>query len=428
MPVAVQAVVRAAHPGQTNKTTPVPECHIRCWTRHGIGTWRFTPVVGPHVAAKGGRSVVCTRGELSKPTLFVGSSLEQIDVARAIASNLWHDADIQVWDQGLFGLGAATLEGLEDALGRFDFAVLVLAADDVIQSRGKEHPIPRDNVIFELGLFMGHSGRTRTFFVLEEDAQLKLPSDLWGITPAFFHRSRLGLEAALGPACNQIRRAVEAQMDRLRETAPTPRLAERMPQSLSFEKLLGEYDATLTRLDQDDGALLRQIIEDGDDARLLDGLYMGLLYVSTAVVTGFVDACIYGNLMEWDSRRNLLRVRYFGGPYNEEIITRQFPLAGKGQGVASKALSSGKIQIRSDMSDELFVPGEARLKSMISIPLELLSECLDGIIAVLNIDCAVAQAFPDNGSEGFSSLQERIERLVVQSRRANRILYGSHRP
>lgn len=358
---------------------------------------------------------------MSKPTLFIGSSTEQLPVARAIESNLANDADVEVWDQGLFGLGTATLEALEEALPRFDFAVLVLAADDVLQSRGEQQPVARDNVLFELGLFIGHKGRRRAFFVLEEDALVKLPSDLWGITPAKFRRSKLGLQASLGPACNKIRLALKSQTDRHQGLAPTPRVADKLPESLAFDKLLGEHEATLTRLEQNDAALLRQISDDGDRVRLFDGLYMGLLYVARAVVTGFVDACVYGNLMEWESRRGLLRVRYFSGPYNEEVITRQFPLTGKGQGVAGKALSSGAVQIRNNMSDELFVAGEARLKSLMCIPLEAAGDCLDSTIAILNIDCAVAEVFPEEGSESFLGLQNRARRLVVQLQRVNRM-------
>ena len=51
-------------------------------------------------------------------------------------------------------------------------------------SGDKSADAPRDNVLFELGLFMGRLGRSRTFVAYNKDAGLKLPSDLAGVTAA----------------------------------------------------------------------------------------------------------------------------------------------------------------------------------------------------------------------------------------------------
>ncbi len=97
-----------------------------------------------------------------------------------------------------------------NALDRFDFAVLVLTPDDTVVSRASEHLAPRDNLLFELGLFMGRLGRSRTFVVCENSTRMKLPSDLAGVTVARFTQERTdrNLIAAVGPACNQIRQTV----------------------------------------------------------------------------------------------------------------------------------------------------------------------------------------------------------------------------
>jgi predicted nucleotide-binding protein len=78
----------------------------------------------------------------------------------------------------VFGLSQGTLESLVDAVERFDFAVIVLTADDVIIMRETRTQTPRDNVMFELGLFMGAIGRGRTFVVCPNTPGLTLPSDL----------------------------------------------------------------------------------------------------------------------------------------------------------------------------------------------------------------------------------------------------------
>jgi hypothetical protein len=63
----------------------------------------------------------------------------------------------------------------------------------------------RDNVIFELGLFMGRLGKQRCFFVVPRGKQrLRLPTDLLGVTPADYNDGTANLRAALGPATTKI--------------------------------------------------------------------------------------------------------------------------------------------------------------------------------------------------------------------------------
>ena len=144
------------------------------------------------------------------PALFVGSSSEGLSVAQAIQTQLERDCEVTIWNEGAFPLGQSTLEGLVNALERFDFAILVLSPDDTVVSRTAEYLAPRDNLLFELGLFMGRLGRARTFVVCENSARMKLPSDLAGVSVARFNSNRTdgNLVAAVGPACNQIRQTV----------------------------------------------------------------------------------------------------------------------------------------------------------------------------------------------------------------------------
>ena len=46
----------------------------------------------------------------------------------------------------------------------------------------EQKPSPRDNVVFELGLFMGRLGRRRTILMKPKNTVIKLPSDLVGVT------------------------------------------------------------------------------------------------------------------------------------------------------------------------------------------------------------------------------------------------------
>ena len=147
----------------------------------------------------------------AKPSLFIGSSSEGLDIARAIEYNLQHDVEVTIWDQGIFGLSHGPLESLVASLERFDFATLVITPDDVTISRGNVTQSPRDNVMFELGLFMGRLGRARTFIVCSDHKDMKLPSDLAGVTIATYSSSRSdgNFVAAVSPSCFMIRKSIK---------------------------------------------------------------------------------------------------------------------------------------------------------------------------------------------------------------------------
>lgn len=141
-----------------------------------------------------------------RPRLFIGSSTESLAVARAIKANLDHDADATVWTEGVFRPSRTALESLLAASIGFDFAVFVFSPDDVLQMRGKADAAVRDNVIFELGLFVGQLGRERCFIVQPRGEDMRLPTDLLGFTPVTYDpRLMNNARSALGSVCDDIR-------------------------------------------------------------------------------------------------------------------------------------------------------------------------------------------------------------------------------
>lgn len=141
-----------------------------------------------------------------KPFIFIGSSSEGKKFAEALQVNLNDDCESQIWHQGLFGLSDGTLETLIKSLDQFDFGIFMITGDDLVESRGTESKAPRDNVIFELGLFLGNLSRERVFIVVDESAKPKLPSDLAGISVAtFIPPVRGNLFTSLGPASTVIK-------------------------------------------------------------------------------------------------------------------------------------------------------------------------------------------------------------------------------
>lgn len=94
-----------------------------------------------------------------KPTLFVASSVEGIELAKSLQLNLQHSIDVSLWNQTNFSPSTSTLESLLDTVRGLDFGVFVFSPDDVLRSRGKSYLSARDNVLFECGPFFGRLGR-----------------------------------------------------------------------------------------------------------------------------------------------------------------------------------------------------------------------------------------------------------------------------
>jgi len=146
-----------------------------------------------------------------KPTLFVGSSKEALPIAEAVQSVLQNTVDVTLWNQGIFHLSRTTLDSLLKTSRAHDYAVFVFAPDDVILLRNEIQLITRDNVMFELGMFISALGPERCFFLVPSNVgEFRIPTDLAGITPARYDpTSHLGnLRAAVGAACTDIADAI----------------------------------------------------------------------------------------------------------------------------------------------------------------------------------------------------------------------------
>jgi hypothetical protein len=142
-----------------------------------------------------------------KPTLFIGSSTEAIPILRAIQAELERNFTVNAWDQATFGPGQFTLEALEEAIEKCDFALFVATPDDTTMQRSLPATVVRDNVIFELGLFMGNLGRERAFLFVAITDDLHLPSDLSGISIGRFSwpmTNHADARREVSTACRQV--------------------------------------------------------------------------------------------------------------------------------------------------------------------------------------------------------------------------------
>lgn len=147
----------------------------------------------------------------TKPTVFIGSSTEGLEIAQAIGEEIKSYADTVIWNENVFDYGRGYLEELMCELDKHDFAVLVMSPDDIVESRDNSSAAPRDNVLFEAGLFMGRLGRDRTFIVCDKDKATKLPSDFAGVSLATYDGARVSenLKSAVRGSCGVISRAIK---------------------------------------------------------------------------------------------------------------------------------------------------------------------------------------------------------------------------
>lgn len=102
------------------------------------------------------------------------------------------------------------MESLAEFADRVDFAVFVLAKDDLSVPKRKREPLAvHSNLLFELGYFMGKLGASRVFIVVQDGASTPLPSDLVGTIYIPLHRASAPSEAALAPAVSILHRAIQ---------------------------------------------------------------------------------------------------------------------------------------------------------------------------------------------------------------------------
>jgi hypothetical protein len=145
---------------------------------------------------------------MNKPRIFLGSSGKQEKLLRAITHGLQDVAHVEPWTT-TFNPGRSTLDRLVELSQEVDFAAFVFAQDDwtTTDTSDSGQASPRDNVVFEAGLFGGALGIRRTFILHANGS--KLPSDLLGLTSVRYDPDASPTEVR---AINQkLRKAIESE-------------------------------------------------------------------------------------------------------------------------------------------------------------------------------------------------------------------------
>ena len=150
---------------------------------------------------------------MDKPRIFLGSSKEHATLVQALTRGLEDIAHVEPWTTS-FNPGTTTLERLLELTREVDFAAFVFAHDDwttnsapASDHSGSGEASPRDNVVFEAGLFGGALGLRRTFILHASGS--KLPTDLLGLTSVRYDETTSAAEIKV--ICQQLRNAIESE-------------------------------------------------------------------------------------------------------------------------------------------------------------------------------------------------------------------------
>ncbi|MFC0682768.1 TIR domain-containing protein [Lysobacter korlensis] len=149
---------------------------------------------------------------MDKPRIFLGSSGAQAKLVQALTRGLADVAHVDPWTTS-FDLGITAIDRLVELTHEVDFAAFVFAGDDWTSTNASAPASapgqlsPRDNVVFEAGLFGGVLGMRRTFILHARAA--KLPSDLLGLTAVRYDDASNAAEVK--GMVKKLRDAIEAQ-------------------------------------------------------------------------------------------------------------------------------------------------------------------------------------------------------------------------
>jgi hypothetical protein len=202
---------------------------------------------------------------MDKPRIFLGSSGKQAKLLQSLTRGLEEVAHVEPWTTS-FNPGTTTLERLLELTREVDFAAFVFARDDwtsagepVAEPEGPGgQASPRDNVVFEAGLFGGVLGMRRTFILHAGGA--KLPSDLLGLTCV---RYEANTPAEIKVINQKLRNAIESEQRAARieglwwQFSQTERSALE-PSAVSLLRIARGHDGLLDlsgRSWQEDGTL-----------------------------------------------------------------------------------------------------------------------------------------------------------------------------
>lgn len=201
---------------------------------------------------------------MTEPRIFIGSSAESLRIVSACIEILDHSSEVVPWTS-IFENGEATLESLVSTSKSVDFALFVLSPDDVTDIRGVTKLTVRDNVVFELGLFIGAIGRKRCFMLMPRDMDVDFPTDLHGINKLSFKANRFDnkLDLAVSAPCSNIIRRMEDLGSYVRAT---DNIVNNLPPAQQVNMQVTDYS-----VNDEQFAIMLELLETNVESRGLSG-------------------------------------------------------------------------------------------------------------------------------------------------------------
>ena len=146
---------------------------------------------------------------MNNPNIFIASSKEALRFAEAVNIRLETIGKIKLWDNA-FELSSVTITKLIEKTKNNDYAVFVFHNDDDLLLRENNYSSVRDNVLFELGLFIGKLGLENCFVLAPKnfEGKFRLPTDLSGISVSFYDVTYSPLDAVT-TSCARVKMAIE---------------------------------------------------------------------------------------------------------------------------------------------------------------------------------------------------------------------------
>lgn len=146
------------------------------------------------------------------PNIFIASSKEALSVAEAVNIKLEYDAKVKQWDNA-FDLSSITITSLIKRAKETDYGIFVFHKDDKTTIRGNTYSSVRDNVLFELGLFIGALGIDKCFILIPKsiEGEFHLPTDLSGVTMTSYDDQLDDMVDAVATSCAKIKHAIKKQ-------------------------------------------------------------------------------------------------------------------------------------------------------------------------------------------------------------------------
>lgn len=271
--------------------------------------------------------------------MFIGSSAEGLLVAKNLQAELESAEHIEVdrWDTGTFEPGGITLESLIEKARAVDFAILVATGEDTVTSRGQVQSAVRDNIVFELGLFIGTIGRERVYLLSVGD--VKLPSDLSGITRLRYRERR---DNDIRAGLNEATLAAHRVMEKLGPRGPLPSLDSLVPKN-------GRLDPVLPNLSDDHSGTvsLSRSVKPLNETRerIASALEQEVsLLCANATDQGWTVAKRNATLLRLQSPRGKEFTLRLGGPANARVELRNFVATLRANGLRVNHVLQGEAE------------------------------------------------------------------------------------